>query len=73
VLLAVINMIPIPPADGGRIVTGLLPDEEAKQFAQIEMYGLGILIFILYFNPLNIINWTILPLINVILYLLLEV
>ncbi|MDH5510129.1 MAG: site-2 protease family protein [Nitrospinota bacterium] len=71
IVLALINLIPVPPADGGRIVTGLLPDEEAVKFASIEKYGLLILIFILFYNPLNIINWTIRPLINVILYLLL--
>ncbi len=71
IVLAIINLIPIPPADGGRIVSGLLPDAQARSYSAIEPYGLAILIFILFYNPLNIINWTIHPLINGILNLLL--
>lgn len=70
-VLAIINMIPIPPADGGRVVAGLLPEEQAEKYAGIEPYGLAILIFILFINPLNILNWTIYPLIGGILNLLL--
>jgi len=71
IILAVINLIPIPPADGGRIVHGLLPDEQGKAYIKLEPYGLFILIFILFFNPFNIINWTLHPLIGGILSLLL--
>jgi len=72
VILAIINLIPVPPADGGRIVAGLLPDPQAQKYAAVEPYGLGILILILYFNPLNIINWTIGPVMNGLLHLLLD-
>lgn len=71
VILAVINLIPIPPADGGRIVTGLLPDEQAAKYAKIEPIGLLLLIVILFFNPFNIVGWTIRPLINFLMGLLL--
>jgi len=37
--LFVLNLIPIPPFDGGRIVTGLLPMPMARKFARIELYG----------------------------------
>jgi len=71
IVLCVINLIPVPPADGGRIVAGLLPDRQAMAYARVEPYGFFILIFILFFNPLNILDWTIYPLIGGILKLLL--
>lgn len=46
-LLMVLNLIPIPPLDGGRIMTGLLPGSLALKFARIEPYGLIILLTLL--------------------------
>ncbi|MGK7345695.1 MAG: site-2 protease family protein [Candidatus Nitrospinota bacterium M3_3B_026] len=72
VILAVINLIPVPPADGGRIAVGLLPDEQARAYSKIEPYGLFILIFVLLFNDYHhILDWTIRPLIGAILGILL--
>jgi Zn-dependent protease len=61
-LLAIINLIPIPPADGGRIVVGLLPEPASTTYAGVETYGMLILVFILYMNPLNILGRTLYPL-----------
>jgi Zn-dependent protease len=52
VILAVFNMYPLPPLDGGRIIVGLLPNALAKQFARLEPYGLMILIGLLIILPL---------------------
>lgn len=46
-VLMALNLLPVPPLDGGRIVTGLLPDALAWRFARIEPYGLIILIVLL--------------------------
>jgi len=46
-VLMAINLLPIPPLDGGRILTGLLPLGAARQFARIEPFGLVILIALL--------------------------
>ncbi|UEM22790.1 site-2 protease family protein [Skermanella mucosa] len=52
VILAVFNMIPLPPLDGGRVAVGLLPRQLAMPIARIEPYGLFILIGVLFILPL---------------------
>nr|WP_240954206.1 site-2 protease family protein [Solimonas marina] len=43
-VLMVLNLIPLPPLDGGRVLTGLLPARAAFQFAKLERYGMFILL-----------------------------
>jgi Zn-dependent protease len=52
VILAVFNMFPLPPLDGGRIAVGLLPHVIAVQLARLEPYGMAILIGLLIVLPL---------------------
>jgi Zn-dependent protease len=52
VVLAVFNMFPIPPLDGGRIAVGVLPEALASQFARLEPYGMLILIGLLFILPM---------------------
>lgn len=47
VVLMVLNLLPLPPLDGGRIAVSLLPNRLAYQYAQIERYGFIILIVLL--------------------------
>jgi Zn-dependent protease len=52
VVLAVFNMLPLPPLDGGRVAVGLLPGVLARPLARLEPYGMLILIAILIALPL---------------------
>ena len=52
VVLAVFNMFPLPPLDGGRIAVGVLPDALASPLARLEPYGMLILIGLLFILPL---------------------
>ena len=52
VVLAVFNLFPIPPLDGGRIVVGVLPDAIASPLARLEPYGMVILIGLLFILPM---------------------
>jgi Zn-dependent protease len=52
VVLAVFNLFPLPPLDGGRMAVGLLPDVLANPLARLEPYGMMILIGFLIVLPL---------------------
>lgn len=51
-ILAVFNLFPLPPLDGGRIAVGLLPDVLARQLARLEPYGMVILLGLFILLPL---------------------
>lgn len=52
-VLALINLLPIPPLDGSRILTGMLPSYWAWQYNRLERYGFIILLLLLYTNLLG--------------------
>ncbi|EJY56406.1 peptidase M50 [Alicyclobacillus hesperidum URH17-3-68] len=53
IALFVLNMIPIPPLDGSRILYELLPYRQAAVYSRIEPYGPWILLFVFLVPPLN--------------------
>jgi len=54
-VLALINLIPIPPLDGSRVVSGILPNRWAWQYNKLERYGFLILLLMLFTGTLNVI------------------
>lgn len=56
-LLAVLNMLPIPPLDGGRVAVGLLPPKPSMTLAQVEPYGMWILVGLMVTGLLSPILW----------------
>lgn len=70
VILAVFNMLPLPPLDGGRVAVGLLPYPLAVRLARLERYGMFILLGAIFLLPwigsqlgmdLAIVHWIIGP------------
>ncbi len=62
IMLAIFNMIPLPPLDGGRVLVGLLPVPLARPVARLERWGFLILIAALFILPmlgpqLNVVAW----------------
>ena len=68
-VLAIFNMLPLPPLDGGRIAVGLLPHQLAIPLARLERFGLFIVVGVIFLLPLlgrqlgvelNVFSWLIL-------------
>lgn len=66
--LAIFNLIPIPPLDGGRIIVGLLPRNLAYTWSRIEPYGFIILLVLIFTRVINVVLFpVIMGIINILL------
>jgi Zn-dependent protease len=63
IILMVLNLLPLPPLDGGRVMTGLLPGPLAYRFSRIEPYGFFILIGLLVTGILGLVLWPVISLV----------
>ena len=70
IILMVLNLLPLPPLDGGRVMTGLLPGPWAYKFSRIEPYGFFILIALLVTGVLGMVLW---PVISVVMSMVVPV
>jgi Zn-dependent protease len=51
-ILAVLNMLPVPPLDGGRVAVGLLPNPLSRQLAELEPIGIPLFIVVFFLVPM---------------------
>lgn len=70
VLLMVFNLIPVPPLDGSRILVGLLPYKQAEAVSRLEPYGMLIITFLVFLNPLGFMSRIIWPIMSILTRLL---
>ena len=56
-VLAVFNLLPIPPLDGSRVMMGLLPYNLSVEYAKIEPYGFIIIFALLWMGAINTVIW----------------
>ena len=52
-VLLVLNLIPVPPLDGGRVLVGLLPPKSAYAYSRIEPFGILIVVGLVFLLPLS--------------------
>jgi Zn-dependent protease len=57
VIFMLLNLVPLPPLDGGRILVSLLPHGLAYRVAQLERWGLPILLLLLFTGVLGMLLW----------------
>jgi len=69
IILALFNLVPVPPLDGSKVVAGILPPKMRAAYVGLERYGIFIIIGLLY---LGLLDQVIIPLYRTIFYLLVQ-
>lgn len=67
-ILMALNLLPIPPLDGGRVIAGVMPKEMAVNFLKIEPLGMIIVIALLFMGALGKILWPIITNFQTLIY-----
>mgnify|MGYP001155038016 FL=1 len=62
VILMALNLLPLPPLDGGRIAVSLLPMRQAVAFSRIEPWGMFILLGLMFSGVLSVVMWPLIQL-----------
>jgi Zn-dependent protease len=70
IVIMVLNLLPILPLDGGRMLFSLLPHHQAQMYSRIEPYGMWILLLILLFGGFAILHPIISQITNLIMFLI---
>jgi len=70
IILAVINLIPIPPLDGGRVLVGFLPYKQANSYSRIEPYGFIIVLILFVTKIANILIYPVVAILYTLINLL---
>jgi Zn-dependent protease len=76
IFLAVFNLLPVPPFDGGHVVEGVLPPQAAQRFASIGRYSLFVMVVLLLILPqfgIDVVGRLVSPVVNVITRLFLGI
>ena len=69
IILALFNLVPVPPLDGSKVVAGILPPKMREAYVGLERYGMFIILGLLY---LGLLDQVIIPLYRIIFYLLVQ-
>ncbi len=57
IILAIFNLVPIPPLDGSKILASILPGRQGRIFEQVEQYGPFILMGLVYLGVIGMITY----------------
>ncbi len=73
IVLAVFNMIPVPPLDGSHVLAALLPEQVREQYQRIGFFGVLIVILLMRLEPIRNILWSVVLFFHIPYNLLLQV
>jgi Zn-dependent protease len=73
IVLAVFNMIPVPPLDGSHVLSALLPERARETYQRIGFYGVFVVILLMRLEPIRNMLWSVVLIFHIPYDLLLQV